>query len=57
MRNTHNHAQPVPNKDAHKMNPRSLYQLPEPTAEQLSFRKRCAKAKAAAMAGGSVVMV
>lgn len=57
MRNTHNHAQPVPNKEAHNVNPRSQYQPPAPTAEQLSFRERCAAAKAAAMATGSWVQV
>ena len=44
-------------KEVNNVNPRSQYQPPAPTAEQLAHRARMAAAKAAAIATGSVVMV
>lgn len=43
--------------DSRVMQKTHNYQPPAPTSEQLSFRERCAAAKAAAMAGGKAVMV
>lgn len=52
----HNHTH-VYGKEANNVNPRSQYQPPAPTAEQLAHRAKCAAAKALAMATGSWVQV